>query len=505
MFKEVIAKLFCRPKKAQLRSDNDPSQTAPDMLNNPLKEELTQDTRGREDSILTNPIKREKKVPIPHKSRNEEPLKLGNTPLTSSIEPKIYSLAEHKIGADRIDPQAFYVIHKLRQAGYKAYLVGGGVRDLLLNQKPKDFDISTSAKPEEIRAIFRNAILIGRRFRLAHVRFGKKIIEVSTFRAGETEAAGLIVRDNIWGTEEEDVLRRDFTINGLFYDPETEEVIDYVDGYQDIEKRVLRTIGKPEVRFSQDPVRMIRLIKFCARFNFEIEKPTFEALIQCKKEILKSSSARVFEELLRMLESGSAKTFFHLLHQYGMLHSLLPELSHYLEIRPESSLFSLLDEIDAEVKKQTAPAFDRSLLLSALIFPLFDEFMKSRISSQTKLPHLGQIAESANHVIDCIFTPFFTIPRRMKSIVAFLMTTQYRFVPLDGRALKKARAPNDPFFPVALHLLKLRATVHTELLPHYTFWTATTFDAHSESAASEVSSIEEEPRRPRRRRRRPPA
>ncbi len=344
--------------------------------------------------------------------------------------------------------------------------------------------------------------MIGRRFRLAHIRFGKKIIEVSTFRTGETETADLIVRDNIWGSEEEDVLRRDFTINGLFYDPETQEIIDYVNGYEDLEKKILRTIGKPEVRFSQDPVRMIRLIKFCARLNFAMETPTFEALIQCKEEILKSSSARIFEELLRMLESGSSKQFFHLLHQYGMLQALLPELAHYLEMRPENSLFSLLEEIDCEVKKQTTPSLDRSLLLSALLFPLFDEYMKSQTKSHEKPPHLGHIAQTANHVIDCIFTPFFTIPRKTKSIVAFLMTSQYRFIPLDGRTLKKPRAPNDPFFPTALHLLKLRASVHKELLPHYTLWTEASFDHHCPPSEQECSSEDGEERRPRRRRRR---
>ena len=392
------------------------------------------------------------------------------------------------------------MIQKLREAGYKAYLVGGGVRDLLLKQKPKDFDISTSARPEEVRSVFRNAILIGRRFRLAHVRFGKKIIEVSTFRAGETESAGLIVRDNIWGSEEEDVLRRDFTINGLFYDPETQEIIDYVDGYKDIEKRILRTIGKPEVRFIQDPVRMIRLIKFCARFELTIAKPTFEALLKCKQEILKSSSARILEELLRMLESGASREFFHLLNQYGMLKPLLPELAHYLEIMPETALFALLGEIDDEVVKHAPATFDRSLMLSALIFPLFDEYMKTRIASHARIPHLGQIAEAAGHVIDCIFTPFFTLPRRMRSIVAFLMTTQYRFIPLDGKQPRKAKAPNDPFFPTALHLLKLRATVHTELLPHYTFWTGASFDAHA--CAEGCTTQEDETRAPRRRRRR---
>lgn len=418
------------------------------------------------------------------------------------MQPKIYSFEDHKISSDKIDQHAFYVIHKLRQAGYKAYLVGGGVRDLLLNQKPKDFDISTSAQPEEIRSLFRNAILIGRRFRLAHVRFGKKIIEVATFRAGETESADLIVRDNVWGTEEEDVLRRDFTINGLFYDPETQEVIDYVDGYKDLEKRILRTIGKPEVRFIQDPVRMIRLIKFCARLDFEIDKPTFEALLNCKREILKSSSARIFEELLRMLESGAAKPFFHLLHQYGVLHSLLPELAHYLESRPETFIFSLLNEIDTEIKQDPSKTLDRSLLLSALLFPLFDEYIKTKAKPNAKPPHIGQIAESANHVIDCIFTPFFAIPRRIRSIVAFLITYQYRFIPLDGRAPRKIRASNDPFFPMALHLFKLRATVHTDLLPHYTLWTEATFDMHKQADASDIPHLDLERRpRPRRRRR----
>lgn len=309
------------------------------------------------------------------------------------------------------------------------------------------------------------------------MRFGKKVIEVATFRAGETEEAGLIIRDNVWGSEEEDVLRRDFTINGLFYDPETEEVIDYVGGYEDLERRLLRTIGTPEIRFSQDPVRMIRLIKFSARLGFEIDKPTFEALLDSRKEIVKSSSARIFEELLRMLESGASKTFFHLLYEYGMLQSLLPEFAHYLKIRPETSLFSLLGEIDSEVTKHHDSKLDRSLLLSALLFPLFDEYLKTHlVSDQKRAPHLGIIAQSANHVIDCIFTPFFSIPRKIRSIVAFVMTSQYRFIPLDGRVLKRPRALSDPSFSTALHLLKLRANIETELLPHYTLWTEVSFD-----------------------------
>lgn len=389
-----------------------------------------------------------------------------------------------------MDQHAVYVIQKLRQAGHKAYLVGGGVRDLLLQRRPKDFDVSTSAKPEEIRALFRNAILIGRRFRLAHIRFGKKVIEVSTFRAGATEEAGLIVRDNEWGSEEQDVLRRDFTINGLFYDPESQQVIDYVDGYPDLEKRILRAIGQPDVRFMQDPVRMIRLIKFCARFQFEIDKPTFEALLNCKGEILKSSSARIFEELLRMLESGAAKPFFHLLNEYGILKPLSPVLSRFLET-PDNLAYQFLGVIDDEIRKEEAQPLDRSLLLASLIFPLFVEHIQEK-----KPAHLGQIAEIAYQTIDQVFEPFFQIPRRMCGIMGFLMSAQYRFIPLDGRPVRRPRPPRDPLFPMALHLLKLRSAVQPELLPHLTLWTEASFSSHEP-----VGAPGEERRRRRRRRR----
>lgn len=426
------------------------------------------------------------------------------------MQPKVYDLDQHRIPSDKIDQHASYVIQKLRQAGHIAYLVGGGVRDLLLNQRPKDFDVSTSAKPEEIRSLFRNAILIGRRFRLAHIRFGRKIIEVSTFRSGDTEAAGLIVRDNEWGSEEQDVLRRDFTINGLFYDPEKQTVIDYVGGYPDLEKRILRSIGQPEIRFLQDPVRMIRLIKFCARFNFDIDQPTFEALLNCKAEIVKSSSARIFEELLRMLESGASRTFFHLLHQYGVLHPLAPSLARYME-KEDNLVFQLLGEIDSETKKNPQQPLDRSLLLSALVFPLFSDYLAEKAKTQAKTQerplHLGQIAEQAHRVIGQVFTPFFKIPRRMSGILSFILTSQYRLVPNDGRPLRRPRAPRDPLFPLALHLLKWRANCQTELLPIYVLWTEALFASHETHAAREPghdaeSTVDPGSRTSRRRRRR---
>ncbi len=410
------------------------------------------------------------------------------------MQPKIYPLDEHQISVDQIDQHAFYVIEKLRQAGHKAYLVGGGVRDLLLKQRPKDFDISTSAKPEEVRSIFRSAILIGRRFRLAHVRFGKKIIEVSTFRAGES-SADLIVRDNVWGTEEEDVLRRDFTINGLFYDPQSQTVIDYVDGYPDIAKRILRTIGQPEVRFSQDPVRMIRLIKFCARFRLDIDRPTLEALLNCKGEILKSSSARILEELLRMLESGSAKSFFHLLHEYGLLRPLLPKVAEYFDQNPDNEVLALLCEADNEIRKNP---LDRAVLVAALLFPLFRHRLLQRAQKSDRPFHLGIIQEEALRTVDETFEPFFLLPRRLSSMVGFILASQFRIQPLDDRPLRRPKPPRDPIFVLALQLFKLRAAIQPDLLPFYTIWTEASYDQNLPPPSTD------RPRRRRRRRRRPP-
>jgi poly(A) polymerase len=412
------------------------------------------------------------------------------------VQPKVYPVDQHQISLDRIDPNASYVILKLRQAGYKAYLVGGGVRDLLLKQRPKDFDISTSAKPEEIRSLFRNAILIGRRFRLAHIRFGKNIIEVSTFRAGDPATADLIVRDNVWGTEEEDVLRRDFTINGLFYDPESETVIDYVDGYPDLEKRVLRTIGQPDVRFIQDPVRMIRLIKFCARFDFNIDKPTFEALLGCKEEIVKSSSARILEELFRMLESGSSKPFFHLLHEYGLLKPLLPSIADYFDNNSDNEILALLCEVDAAVRKKS---LDRSVLLSALLFPLLRHRLLHLAKKATRPFHLGIIQEEAALVIDQTFDPFFLLPRKIRGIVISILTAQFRIQPLDDKPLRNPRIPRDPTFAMAMQLFKLRTGIQPDLLPQYILWTEAGFQEHAEIPS------EDAPKRKRRRRRPPRA
>jgi poly(A) polymerase len=390
--------------------------------------------------------------------------------------PKVYSIDEHRIPPYKIDKQAFYVIEKLRCNGFISFLVGGSVRDLLLNVRPKDFDISTSAKPEDIKQFFkRNCILIGRRFRLAHIRFGKKVIEVSTFRAGEEEAT-LILRDNIWGSPEQDVLRRDFTINGLFYDPEVQTVIDYVGGFLDLEKKILRTIGDAEVRFIQDPVRMIRLVKFKARFDFEIEQNTFNAMVKCKKEILKSSPIRILEELFKMLESSSAKNFFCLLTKYELLNLLSPFLATYMQT--QKNAYDLLEIVDSFNKKNHPKTLERSILICSLLFNILEDLLKSKYIEKNLFLHLGIIAFEAKKLIDDVFRPFFLLSKKIKAQIISILTNQFRIIPLVKTKKIKIKIPKDPFFDLSLQFFNLRCIQNPKLTNIYTIWNEKFIESH---------------------------
>jgi len=380
------------------------------------------------------------------------------------VQPKIYFYEEHDISFKNIDEHAYYIIEKLKSKGFKAYLVGGGVRDLLLKQVPKDFDISTSAEPSQIKRVFNNCILIGKRFRLAHVRFGKKIYEVSTFRAGDISTSELILRDNEWGSEEEDALRRDFTINGLLYDIENQSIIDYVGGMDDAKKRLLRAIGDPKIRFIQDPVRMIRLLKFKARFNFDIEQNTLEALESCKEEIKKSSQARILEELLRMLVSGASESFFRLLQEHGLLTFLLPVVSKFCS--KDDSIFQLLQHADVHVCKHSNESIDRAILVSCLIFPILDKQLKEQQSPN----HLGIVADHAKELSNQVFHPFFNISRKIKAEIVSIMVNQYRFTPLNPLSQRRSRIPRDPLFNLSMTFFKLRCMHNPEFLENYTLW-----------------------------------
>ena len=386
------------------------------------------------------------------------------------MEPKTYFKDDHGIDINLIDKDALYVLDRLRLAGHEAYLVGGSVRDLLLGHIPKDFDISTSAKPEEVKKIFRSCLLIGRRFRLAHVRFGRKIIEVATFRAGDLEDDSLIVRDNVFGTAEEDVMRRDFTINGLYYDSENESVIDYVGGYPDAEKKLLRTIGQPYIRFKQDPVRMIRLLKFQARFGLDVEPEAHQALLECRSEILKSSPSRILEELLRMLESGSAANFFKLMADHGVLTQIMPAVGEFLEKPEGGDIYSFLEELDSSVSEPHRPVHDRAVMISCLLFPLFEHRIKVHFVDREKSPHLGELFEEANKAIDDVFRPFFSFPRRLRAFSASILTNQYRLTPLDPKRYRRIRVPKFAEFPLAVDFFSFRANLEPALKTTFEEW-----------------------------------
>jgi len=411
------------------------------------------------------------------------------------VQPKSYLKEEHGIEINHVDSKALYVLEKLQASGYIAYLVGGGVRDLLLKKKPKDFDISTSAKPEEIRALFSNSILIGKRFRLAHIRFGRKVIEVSTFRAGDIANEELITEDNIWGSPEEDVLRRDFTINGLFYNIKNQEVIDFVGGYPDIQKKLLRAIGEPFLRFKQDPVRMIRCLKFQARFGFEVDGDARLALIDCKAEITKSAPARVLEEVLRMLESGASKNFFKLMTDHGLMQHLLPAVAHFLETPDGNEVYAYLQEADGTIIEPHQPVLERPVLLACLIFPLLEKHLKVHFIDRGKIPHLGDIYHESNLLMDEVFKTFFRIPRRLRIRTIGLLISQYRITPFHKKKSAQIRVPRIPEFNLAIQFFNLRSRLEPGMKDLLEKWTV---------AYNKVAEKEPPPRRVRKRRRRNP-
>ena len=266
--------------------------------------------------------------------------------------------------------------------------------------------------------------------------------------------------------------RRDFTINGLFYDSSNQTIIDYVGGYPDIQKKYLRTIGQPYLRFKQDPVRMIRLLKFQARFGFDVDSDARVALLDCRGEITKSSQARILEELLRMLESGSGEPFIRLMTENGMLQLLLPALASFLETKEGDEVYSYLREIDAvchEHEKDLEP-LDRSLLLSCLLFPYLQRHLEVRFLEREKIPHLGEVQHEANSVIDEIFRPLFILPRRIRITMTSILTSQFRLTPLEKKKPVRPRIPNDPDFALALQFLSLRSYLEPGLKKVWEEW-----------------------------------
>lgn len=345
----------------------------------------------------------------------------------------------------RLDADAAKVVRRLTRHGHEAYLVGGCVRDLLLGHKPKDFDVATSARPEDVRALFRNSRIIGRRFRLVHVLFtAGKVIETATFRRDpDQRSAGALIRfDNAFGEAHEDAKRRDFTINALFYDVERCEVLDWQGGMRDIERRTVRTIGEPEVRFREDPVRILRAIKFAARLDIGLHPSVYDAAVQCRGALAMAARPRLFEELLRLLRGGASHRSFWLAWEMGVLDVLLPELAAYLSDDDEAArvIWRTFSEIDRETKSRSAPLDDVVLWTALLLEPILE-------ACDGEVDRVSAAYDFLEPVVDRL-----NVPRRVAEAVRRIAAMTPRLE--AGRAGRFARTE---LYPLAMQALELRA------------------------------------------------
>ena len=322
-------------------------------------------------------------------------------PLPTS-EADVYQV---ELDEEHIDPDAAKVVRRLVRHGYEAYLVGGCVRDLLVKARPKDFDVVTNARPDDVRRLFRNSRIIGRRFRLVHVLFGAgKVIETATFRRPPEESASrdsddlLIRNDNVFGDAPEDAQRRDFTINALFYDIERRQILDWVGGMPDIERRSVHTIGNPVVRFLEDPVRLLRAIKFSARLDFGIAPDVYDAIVGCRNALRRAAKPRLFEEVLRLMRGGAAHRSIWIAWETGVLDVLLPELSTYLADREDSddTVWRILSEVDRRTRDEGAPLDDTVLCAALLLEPLREACLGERDRVEAAYEFLEPIVDRLN-------------------------------------------------------------------------------------------------------------
>ncbi len=377
--------------------------------------------------------------------------------------PVIVPRSEHNVSRANISPNALKVLYRLKSAGFEAFLVGGGVRDLLLDRHPKDFDVVTNADPDQIRDLFRNCRLIGRRFRLAHVRFGRDIVEVATFRAANVidpedddrahSDSGRILRDNVYGTIGEDVWRRDFTVNALYYNITDFSIWDYVDGVRDVRARTLRLIGDPEQRYREDPVRMLRAVRFAAKLDFTLAPETAAPIASLGSLLKDVPSARLFDELLKLFQSGYAVRSFELLVQYDLLRYLFRETQALLETPERLKIVDFirrgLANTDQRVRedKPITPMFLYALFLW---FPI--QALARRLQSEGW--NDGQaMLEASQRIVAAQQTAF---PRRFSSPMKELLNMQWRFGERHGA--RAARLLEHKRFRAAYDFLVLRAS-----------------------------------------------
>jgi len=389
------------------------------------------------------------------------------------MTPIIIPRSEHPISRRLIDEEALKVLYRLHRYGFLAYLVGGSVRDLLLEKTPKDFDVATNAHPHEINTLFRNSRIIGRRFRLVQVFFkGGKVVEVSTFRSHsefeefETEE-GEVIRTDSFGTPEEDALRRDITINGLFYNIANFSIIDYVDGMADLKKRIIRIIGDPDEKFKQDSVRMIRAIRHASRTGFSIEDQTYQAILRHRDEIRKFSSSRIRDEFLRDLKEGVAKPSLNLMLHTGLLFSLFPDLDRVfgdrnpLKERAQQFFLSLFGVVDQLIK--IGRSVPESTLLALFLTPFLQSMTLEHPFLREREQHIYWV-QTIRWAAYQLFNPF-SFPKGAKEMAIQILMAQSNLKKALERGIIPKRLRMKKYFREAVLLFGIEAQAKGEEAP----------------------------------------
>lgn len=386
----------------------------------------------------------------------------GAKPIAEAPRVRVYPRSEHTISRSQISEHALKVLYRLQKSGYEAYLVGGCVRDLLLGREPKDFDVVTNAHPEQIRAVFRNCRLIGRRFRLAHVHFGSEVIEVATFRGAVDEQSdeqvtndeGRLLRDNVYGTIEQDVWRRDFTVNALYYNIKDFSVVDYSGGMDDHKSATLRLIGNPDTRFREDPVRMLRAVRFAVKLGFNLDPACQQAIPGAAELLYSIPSARLYDEVLKLFLSGYALQTFEMLRHYGLFQVLFPDVEKSLAIEengfPKLLLVKALENSDNRIAegKTVTPYF----LLAAFLWEPVR--MQTRRNAARGMDDYTAFQSAASEVLSRQVKST-AIPRHVSIAMREVWNLQPKFEQRTG--LKPARLLTHPRFRAAYDFLALRA------------------------------------------------
>jgi poly(A) polymerase len=316
----------------------------------------------------------------------------------ANTEPVQYSGSKQGVHLQDVSHAAVRTCETLQKAGFKAFIVGGGVRDLLLGLKPKDFDVATDATPDQVTKLFRRSRVIGRRFQIVHVMFGRETIEVSTFRAlradAETDEHGRVLRDNVWGTQAEDATRRDFTINALYFDPVADLILDYHDGVKDLQRRTLRMIGDPATRYREDPVRMLRTARFAGKTGFKIEAATRAPIRELASLLHNVPAARLFDEMLKLLQSGHSLESLHSLRNEGLHHGLLPMLDVILE-QPDGERFISIALTRTDERVQAGKPISPGFLFATLLWQQVRSRWQKRVAAgETPIPALHEAIDS---------------------------------------------------------------------------------------------------------------